>query len=209
MQFSFCRSWCEFRERYLTYNLPWSVCKHTFYYTIIGLYRYVSCIQKKLLHLWTESPKKQSWSLAGGLPSIAADLARIRYPTTTVRVPRSIVKCMKLKANECRVLLLTGYPIFKNYLSDTYYQHLQKLAFGISIGESYSISTQELEEMESLLNSFVDDFPYPERYIVQTVHSVKHFTDTTKDFGPLSNYSTFNYESVIGEIGYARRAFWI
>jgi hypothetical protein len=152
-----------------------------------------------LLQLWTESPKKLSWSLVSVLPFIANDLAKIRYPTTTVRVPRSIIKCMKLKANECRVLLLIGYPIFQQYLSDSYYQHLQKLAFGIAIGESSSISMEKLEEMDLLLNSFVDDFPYPERYIVQTIHSVKHFADTTKDFGPLSNYSTFNYESVIGK----------
>jgi len=155
-----------------------------------------------LLQLWADSPKKQSWSLASVLPLIAADLAKICYPTTTVRVPRSIVKCMKLKANECRVLLLIGYPIFQKYLQDSYYQHLQKLAFGVAIGESSSISMEELEEMDLLLKSFVDEFPYPERYIVQTIHSVKHFADTTKDFGPLSNYSTFNFESVIGKTRY-------
>ncbi|CAF3899698.1 unnamed protein product [Adineta steineri] len=153
---------------------------------------------KKLLHLWTESSKKQPWSLTKALPSIAGDLAKILYPTTTVRVPRTITKFLKLKANECRVLLLIGYPVFKNYLPELYYKHLQKLAFGISIGESFSISLEKVEEMELLLKSFVDDFPYNKRYIVQTVHCVKHFATTAKDFGPLSNYSTFNYESVIG-----------
>ncbi|CAF2089774.1 unnamed protein product [Rotaria magnacalcarata] len=54
------------------------------------------------------------------------------------------------------------------------------------------------DEMNLLLTSFVDEFPYHERYVVQTVHCVKHFATTTKDFGPLSNYSTFNYESVVG-----------
>lgn len=152
-----------------------------------------------MLQLWTESSKKQSWSLARFLPTIAADLGKIHYPTTTVRAPRTIMKCMKLKANECRVLLLIGYPIFKNYLPDLYYQHLQKLAFGVSIGESSSISIERLEEMDLLLGSFVDDFPYNERYVVQTIHCTKHFATTTRDFGPLSNYSTFNYESVIGK----------
>ena len=132
------------------------------------------------------------------LPLIVDDLSKTLYPTTTVRVPRTIAKFLKLKANECRVLLLIGYPIFKNYLPDKYYQHLQKLAFGITIGESSEISPEKLEEMDILLASFVDDFPYNERYIVQTVHCVKHFGLTAKDFGPLSNYSTFNYESVIG-----------
>jgi hypothetical protein len=152
-----------------------------------------------LLQLWTESSKKQPWSLAKVLPSIDRDLAKILYPTTTARTPRTVMKCLKLKANECRVLLLIGYPIFKNYLPNLYYKHLQKLAFGISIGESSHISTEKVEEMDLLLASFVDDFPYNERYIVQNIHCLKHFATTTKDFGPLSNYSTFNYESIIGK----------
>jgi hypothetical protein len=58
---------------------------------------------------------------------------------------------------------------------------------------------ERVDEMDLLLTSFVDDFPYNERYIVQNIHCIKHFATTTKDFGPLSNYSTFNYESVIGK----------
>ncbi|CAF1502434.1 unnamed protein product, partial [Adineta ricciae] len=153
---------------------------------------------KRLLFIWTETSKKESWCLVKALPSIVDDLSKTLYPATTVRVPRTIAKFLKLKANECRVLLLIGYPIFKNYLPDKYYQHLQKLVFGITIGESSEISPEKLEEMDLLLASFVDEFPYNERYIVQTVHCVKHFATTAKDFGPLSNYSTFNYESVIG-----------
>ena len=133
------------------------------------------------------------------LSLIDADLANVRYPGTTTRAPRTILKCLTLKANECRVLLLIVYPILKAYLPPKYYSHLQKLAFGIHIGESSEISSEKLGEMEILLSSFVDDFPYNERHIVQTVHCVKHFAQTTKDFGPLSNYSTFNFESVIGK----------
>lgn len=124
------------------------------------------------------------------------------YPSTTARPPRGIMKCSKLKANECRVLLLICYPIFKNYLPDDNYKHLQKLAFGVSIGESSSISFKKIQEMTMLLDSFVDDFPYHHRHVVQTVHCVKHFARTVVDFGPLANYSTFNFESVIGNSTY-------
>lgn len=109
---------------------------------------------------------------------------------------------MKLKANECRVLLLIGYPIFKKYLPEVYYNHLKMLAFGIYIGESSNISSENIKEMELLLSSFVDNFPYHERYIVQNIHSVKHFATTVKDFGPLFNYSTFNFENIIGKFVY-------
>lgn len=130
---------------------------------------------------------------------IDRDLSQIMYPSTTTRSPRSIRKALKLKANECRVLLLIAYPIFKRYLPKKYYLHLQKLAFGIHIGESMIISPEQLGQMDALLRNFVDEFPYNERHIVQTVHCVKHFGSTTHDFEPLSNYSSFNFESVVGE----------
>lgn len=76
------------------------------------------------------------------------------------------------------------------------------LAFGVSIGESNNISSNNLNDMQVLLSSFVDNFPYPEHYIVQNIHCVKHFVTTVEDFGPLFNYSTFNYESIIGNILY-------
>lgn len=88
-----------------------------------------------------------------------------RYPSTTTRVPRSVMKCSKLKANECRILLLIVYPVFKNYISDVYYTHLRMLAFGIHIGESSHVTSKDIESMKVLLLNFVDEFPYYERYI--------------------------------------------
>ncbi|CAF4485743.1 unnamed protein product [Rotaria sp. Silwood2] len=38
---------------------------------------------KKLMQLWTESPKTQPWSLSKLLLSIDCDLSKIVYPTTT------------------------------------------------------------------------------------------------------------------------------
>ncbi len=38
------------------------------------------------------------------------------------------------------------------------------LSFGVSIGESCDVSLEKLHEMELFLSSFVDDFPYHERY---------------------------------------------
>ncbi|CAF3521193.1 unnamed protein product [Rotaria sp. Silwood1] len=99
---------------------------------------------KKLLQLWTESSNKQPWSIARFLPLINHDLQNIRYRSTTTRAPRSIIKCMKLKANESRVLLLIGYPIFKKYLPEVYYNHLKMLAFGICIRESRNISPENI-----------------------------------------------------------------
>ncbi|CAF1353914.1 unnamed protein product, partial [Rotaria sp. Silwood1] len=60
------------------------------------------------------------------------------------------------------------------------------LAFGITIGESSNISSKNINDMQMLLSSFVDNFPYPERYVVQNIHCAKHFVTTIEDFGPYS-----------------------
>ena len=125
--------------------------------------------------------KKEPWSLRNVLIIINSNLKRIRYPVTC-RIPRSILKWSRLKANESRILLLMAYPIFKNYLPENNYHHLQKLAFGMNIGESSSISARQLEGMDILLNSFVDDFPYDPRYVVQTVHRGKTFCTNGERF---------------------------
>ncbi|CAF4246811.1 unnamed protein product [Rotaria sp. Silwood2] len=103
---------------------------------------------------------------------IETDLQRFRFPSTTTRAPRSIMKYYRLKANESRV------------------------------GESREITLPKLNEMKILLDKFVYTFHflYGKRHTVNTVHSVIHFHQTVTDYGPLTNYSTFNFESVIGRI---------
>ncbi|CAF1522861.1 unnamed protein product [Adineta ricciae] len=41
---------------------------------------------------------------------------------------------------------------------------------------------------------------YTRRHVVQVVHSVIHIPATVKDFGPLTNFTTFNFESILGKI---------
>ena len=92
------------------------------------------------------------------------------------------------------------YPIFKRYLPNVHYNQLKMLVFGITIGESRNISLKSINDMEFLLSSFADNFPYHERYIVHNIHSVKHFVKTVNDFDHLFNYCTFTYENIIDRI---------
>lgn len=151
--------------------------------------------------MWFHSKyRTQQWSIRQHIHNIETDLQRYRYPSTTARAPRTITKYYRLKANECRALLLIAYPIFKKYLKPIFYKHLQLLSFGLHIGESREITSSKLSEMKVLLEKFVYTFHflYSKRHAVNTVHAVSHFYQTVKDYGPLTNYSTFNYESLIG-----------
>ncbi|CAF3764573.1 unnamed protein product [Rotaria sp. Silwood1] len=158
---------------------------------------------KRLLKLWFHSKyRTQQWSIRQHLNHIETELQQFRFPSTTTRIPRTIMKYHRLKANELRVLLLITYPIFKNYLKPIYYKHLQLLSFALHIGESREITSSKLNEMKILLDKFVFTFHflYGKRHVVNTVHSVVHFHQTVKYYGPLTNYSTFNYESLIGNL---------
>ncbi|CAF4026360.1 unnamed protein product, partial [Rotaria sordida] len=160
---------------------------------------------KRLLKLWFHSKyRTQQWSIRQHLNHIETELRQFRFPSTTTRIPRTIMKYHRLKANELRVLLLITYPTFKKYLKPIYYKHLQLLSFALHIGESREITSSKLNEMKILLDKFVFTFHflYGKRHAVNTVHSVVHFHQTVKHYGPLTNYSTFNYESLIGNLSH-------
>ncbi len=157
------------------------------------------------MKLWFHQQyRTQQWTIRNYMNDIVADLQRFRFPSTTTRAPRSILKYYRLKANELRVLLLITYPIFKKYLKPIYYKHLQLLSFALHIGESREITPPKLNEMKILLDKFVYTFHYlySKRHTVNTVHSVIHFHQTVIDYGPLTSYSTFNFESVIGNFNF-------
>jgi len=155
------------------------------------------------MKLWFHQKyRTQKWSIRKYMDDIEIDLQRFRFPSTTTRAPRTIMKYYRLKANESRVLLLITYPIFKKYLKPIYYKHLQFLSFALHIGESREVTPPKLSEMKILLDKFIYTFHflYGKRHAVNTVHSVVHFHQTVTDYGPLTNYSTFNFESLIGNL---------
>lgn len=69
------------------------------------------------------------------------------------------------------------------------------------LAESSSLSTYQCHQINELLHEFLYAFPYiySTRHNVQVVHSMAHIGQSVFDFGPLQNYSTFNYESSLGK----------
>ena len=101
-------------------------------------------------------------------------------------------------------MLLIFYPIFQDVLPKTYYDHLKLLVFAMHIGENRQIEKRDLKTMDLLLNEHAEQFKilYGERHCVNTIHSIIHFADTVRDYGPLQCYSTFNYESILGKFAF-------
>ena len=81
-----------------------------------------------------------------------------------------------------------------------YARHFLMLVVAINLSESRSLDRTQVDDIRILLDKFLRLFPdlYTPRQNTQAVHSLQHIAASVHDFGSLSNYSTFNFESVLG-----------
>ncbi|CAF3792263.1 unnamed protein product [Rotaria sp. Silwood1] len=162
-----------------------------------------SDIDKRLLRLWfNKKYRKQPWSICSKLNVVDRYLSSINYPSTTVRIPRSLSKYEQYKANELRSILLFGFPALCFVLPLRYARHFLLLVVGMHIAESRCIHRTQLEDIRVLFHRFLKLFPilYTPRFNSQSVHSLHHIAASVTEYSSLSNYSTFNFESVLGLI---------
>lgn len=158
-------------------------------------------IKKKLLNLWLNANyKNEVWSCYHQQQELSSMLQSFRFPSTTSRRPRSLIKFKKLKANELRMVLLFGFVIFKKTLNAKYYDHFLKLVFAIHFAESRCVTVEMVYDVKNLLHQFLIEFPklYTVRHNQQVVHSLNHVGQTIDDYGPLTSYSTFYFENNLG-----------
>ncbi|CAF1357828.1 unnamed protein product [Didymodactylos carnosus] len=126
----------------------------------------------------------------------------LKYPYTTYRLPRSLKYFGKFKSNEIRMLILFGYVAFFGILKEPYFSHFMKLVTIAHLAESRHLTQENIRYVDTLVELYVTEFEslYGERNLVSNVHSLYHIPATLSDFGQFMNYSTFNFESLIGTI---------
>jgi hypothetical protein len=155
-----------------------------------------------MLSLWLDvEHRHEEWSVAESINELSDLFQRLRLPSTTTRLPRRLIYYKKFKGNEHRVLLLFGFVIFQKFLRKRYYDHLLQLVIIMHLAEGRKIHPLDIDIINRLSHSFIISFPklYSDRHCVPVVHSVIHVADTVKDFGPLTSYTTFNFENDIGK----------
>ena len=135
---------------------------------------------------------------------IDRNLSLIKYPSTTVRIPRSLSKYQEYKANEARATLLFGFSVFCAFLPIKYARHLLLLVVAIHIAECRRINHTQIDDIRLLLHRFLQLFPilYASRHNTQSIHSLDHVASSVLEYGSLNNYSTFNFENVLGTAAY-------
>ena len=161
-----------------------------------------SLLQKRMLNLrFHKKYSTQPCSIRNHLNNLSSLLLQLRLPSTTTRIPRNLLEYENCKANELRRLLLFGHTISSEILNRICYSHLLQLVVLIHMAEARSILPQQLYIIQQLSVSFVLDFAklYTPRHCVQCVHSILHIPATTESFGPLTNFTTYNFEDILGE----------
>ncbi|CAF2133026.1 unnamed protein product [Rotaria magnacalcarata] len=134
--------------------------------------------------------------------TISKQLYQYRYPSTTSRTPRPLIQFHRFKANEFRLILLFGAPVFKRYLKPKIYKNYLLLVFAFHLAEFCSLRSADIDDIRFLLDSFLYEYPslYTNRHNQQVIHSIDHVAQSVQDYGQLSNYSTFNFESLLGMV---------
>ncbi|CAM4985947.1 unnamed protein product [Rotaria socialis] len=160
-----------------------------------GLY---AGVFKKLMHLWLDTVRVD-YSIKKQFSRLEELLKCIRYPTTN-RLPRALKYYTTWKANEYRMTLLFGYKSFEQVMKKKYYEHFRLLVYAAIFSETRILTTTRLDHIKHLLNKFLDEFPalYGASNSVSIVHSLSHIHQSLVKFGPIHNYSTFNFESTVG-----------
>ena len=156
----------------------------------------------RLLELWFDvEHRDKPWSLRSKINAIDISLSTHKFPSTTYRVARTILKYKEFKANELRCILLFGFTPICLYLPRKYSRHLLSLVMAAHLCESKTSSSHQIEHIRRLTNEFIYQFPllYGDRQNVISIHTIVHLADSVRDFGGVFNYSTFNFESYLGE----------
>ena len=82
-----------------------------------------------------------------------------------------------------------------------YYEHFKQLVLAVHLAESRALLENDIKVVHNLCYHFLLQFPdlYGKRHNVQVVHSLIHLSESIRDFGPVTSYTTFNFESLLGE----------
>lgn len=178
------------------FNMAKSFCIDYMHAVLLG-------ILENLLSFWTKSCfKKQSYYITKKKREVLnMRLIKIKTPTFISRRPRSLDHLKLFKASEMRNLLIYYLPVcIKGLLPGKFIRHFNLLSSSIYTLLKPSISNNELNDTEMKLKIFVEDYEnyYGKVNMTMNIHSILHFVECVRNFGPLWCYSMFPFESYNG-----------
>jgi len=169
-------------------------------------YMHLVClgVMKRLLWLWTKGPVsvRQGRQFISCISRRLADITPY-VPREFLRKGRSLNDLDRWKATEYRnFLVYTGPVILKGILPTDMYNHFKIFNIAIYCLANALFYRHYLNFAHELLVAFVDQFGhlYGEDQYVYNVHGLVHLADDVARFGELDNYSSFPFESYLGQL---------
>lgn len=167
-------------------------------------------IVKMLLKFWFSSTySRMNFSLVSLLPKINKGLEQARFPHDFSRQARPY--CKKWKGSDEKFSMQLSYFLFftaieyKNFLlylyipvvrelqRNEYQTHTTKLVRVLKVLWSRSITNEELDLAERLINEFLADLEklYGKQAMTYNAHILTHLPDSVRRFGPLWTHACF------------------
>lgn len=118
------------------------------------------------------------------------------------KTPRALNELSFWKGSECKTYLhYLSIVTLRDNLNEEYYQHFLLLFCGITICSS-SAYVHCLDLAETLLYNYVESFicMYGPDYVVSNIHNLIHVVDEVRQFGVLSSFSSYPFESQLFQI---------
>lgn len=170
-------------------------------------YQHLVClgVVRKLLNLWVKGGSKQYKLRSDSIHLLSRRLITIKsyFPKEFARKPRSLSHLKNWKATEYRTFLLyTGPHVVHDLLPKPYYDHFITLHCAITILCSKSLQRNFSDYAGNLLRYFVENFGnlYGKEHLSYNVHNLIHIAEDSKIYGPLDNFSTFEFENELGKL---------
>lgn len=155
-------------------------------------------ITKKTLRLWIGSPNAPYYLNKTKLAILNQRIKAIKPTSEIPRKPRTLKDVSNFTANELMAYLLYYAPVcLSGILPQKYLKHFRVLSNCIHYLLRENISVEKLDEIESDLDQFVEDFEllYGGVNCTLNIHLVKHIVHSVRNFGPLWVFSAFSNES--------------
>lgn len=131
-------------------------------------------------------------------------------PADFAREIQSFEYLHKFKATELRQFLLYGSIVFlKGLVADHIYNHWLLLHIAVRLLSSPSLTSENIDNAETLLKEFVKRFPsiYGSNSVTYKVHVLIHIPYFSRLYGPLDEFSMYRFENYIQKLKkYIRKA---
>ena len=164
------------------------------------LHNFCLRVMSLLLALWfSEDHRQKPFSRRARVGEFNGKMTDTRPPEFISRPPQSYSKIKYWKGVEYRnFLLYYGPVVLKGLIDDAQFDHFMLLSAGTAIFLGHSITPQQRQLGQGMLNAFVQQFAglYTARFMSKTVHSLIHIELCVLKTGPLWTTSCFPYESI-------------